>query len=626
MLGGIFGITAGVYLGLTHDLPQIEFLEAYQPSAITRIYSSDQQLLDEIYIEKRDPVPLSDIPPMLVKAILATEDRRFYKHRGIALKGILRAMAANLKSGRFSQGASTITQQLAKTLFLTPRKTLTRKLKEAILALQLERRYTKDEILALYLNQVYFGSGAWGVSSAARIFFGKSLEELTLAECALIAGMPKAPSAYSPLVNPELAVKRRNLVLKQMYKLNLIDTESYQQAIAEPLRLAHTGSPGLKAPYFVDFVRKGLEHQLGHSRLYKEGLTVETTLDWDLQLAADKAVAAGLAALAARMKRKGLPTSKLQAALVALDVHSGAILAMVGGRNNGRPGFNRASEAKRQPGSAFKPILYALAIEKGFSQTDHILDAPVAFKSGSGRDWIPQNFSRSYEGEITLRHALAHSKNIPAVRLMEKLGPVAVAQFAYKLGISPGLREDLTLALGTSEVCLLDLTAAYATFANGGLYTRPYGIVRILDRQGHTVWRNKYERHLAMSREAAAITTNMLQAVIQEGTGRYARRLGPMVAGKTGTTDDYCDALFIGYTPRIAVGVWVGNDDHSTLGAGETGARAALPIWVKFMESIPRPQNPEYFDLPDGVTALESDTTVSPGNDSLPVLVRKGKA
>ncbi len=625
VLGAIFGGTAGAYLALTQDLPQIKSLEDYQPSAITRIYSSDQQLLAEIFIEKRDPVPLKKVPPMLVKALLATEDRKFYRHRGIALKGILRAVAANLKTGRFTQGASTITQQLAKTLFLTPRKTLTRKLKEAILALQLERRYTKDEILALYLNQVYFGSGAWGVASAARIFFGKPLEKLTLAECALIAGMPRAPSAYSPLVNPELAIRRRNLVLKQMYDLHLIDADLYRQAVAEPVQLADNRNQDLKAPYFVDFVKQELERQLGHSRLYKAGLTVETTLDWHLQQAAESAVAAGLKNLAARMQRKGLATGKLQAALVALDVRSGAILAMVGGRDDGQTtGYNRACEARRQPGSAFKPIVYALAIEKGFSQTDNILDAPVAFKNASGTDWLPQNFSRNYEGEITLRHALAHSKNIPAVRLVEKLGPAAVAQFAYKLGLSPGLREDLTLALGTSEVSLLNLTAAYATFANSGLYTRPYGIVRITGRHGRTVWTNKYERHLAMSPEAAAITTNMLQAVVSEGTGKAAGRLG-MVAGKTGTTNDYRDALFIGYNPRIAAGVWVGNDDHRTLGAGETGARAALPIWIKFMEAVPRPDNPEYFDLPDGVKVLGRNKPRHPDGDTLPVLVRKSK-
>ncbi len=625
LLGCISGASAGAYLALTHDLPQIKFLESYQPSAITRIYSSDQRLLDEIYIEKRDPVTLKAVPPMLVKALLATEDRRFYQHRGIALKGILRALAANLKTGRFAQGASTLTQQLAKTLFLTPRKTLTRKLKEAILALQLERRYTKNEILTLYLNQVYFGSGAWGVASAARIFFAKPLAKLTLAECALIAGMPKAPSAYSPLVNPELAIKRRNLVLKQMYDLHLIDAAAYQQAIAEPLHLAAKGNQDLKAPFFVNFVRQELERQLGHSRLYKAGLTVETTLDWKLQQAAEKAVATGLDNIAARMQRKGLATDKLQAALVALDVRSGAILAMVGGRNNDQSGFNRAWEARRQPGSAFKPIVYALAIEKGFSQTYHILDAPVAFKNPSGTDWLPQNFSRSYEGEITLRHALAHSKNIPAVRLVEKLGPAAVAQFAYKLGIAPGLREDLSLALGTSEVCLLNLTAAYATFANGGLYTRPYGIVRIMDRQGRTIWSNKYERHLAMSPQAAAITTNMLQAVVNEGTARAARGLGPMVAGKTGTTDDYCDALFVGYSPRIAAGVWVGNDNHTTLGRGETGSRAALPIWIRFMESIPPPDKPEYFDLPDGIKVLETDNSRTATGQTIPVLIRKGR-
>ncbi len=620
-LGLIFGITGGAYVALTLDLPQIKSLESYQPSAITKIYSSDQQLLAEVYIEKRNPVPLSSVPPMLVKALLATEDRKFYQHRGIALKGIIRAMLTNIRSGRFAQGASTLTQQLAKTLFLTPRKTLTRKLKEAILALQLERRYTKDEILALYLNQVYFGSGAWGVSSAARIFFGKQLQNLTLAECALIAGMPKAPSRYSPLTNIDLAVKRRNLVLKQMHDLKLIDQEQYTIAINEPIRLAKEHEQGLRAPYFVDFVKQNLEGILGHSRLYKAGLTIETTLDMHLQQAAEQAVAQGLAEIETRMHGKTMKTDNLQAALVAIDIRSGAIIAMVGGRDYVRFPFNRATDAKRQPGSAFKPIVYALAIEQGFSQTDHLLDAPVAFKSSSNtRDWIPQNFSHSYEGEMTLRYALIHSKNIPAVRLMEKLGPAAVAQFAYKLGISPGLREDLTLALGSSEVKLIDLTAAYATFANSGLYTRPYGIARILDRRGRVIWKNKHERHPALSPAAAAIITNMLQAVISEGTGKAARKLGLQLAGKTGTTNDFCDALFIGYNPSIATGVWVGNDDHTSLGNGETGSRAALPIWTKFMEKTLKPGEPEYFNLPDDVIALDNKSN---GGGSSSILIRK---
>ncbi|MGD8764928.1 MAG: PBP1A family penicillin-binding protein [Desulfobacteraceae bacterium] len=605
LIGALSGAFAGAFIALTHDLPQIRSLEDFRPAAVTRIYSSDKVLLAELFVEKREPVSLDVIPDYLTDALVATEDRKFFKHSGVDLKGITRAIIKDIWAGEFVEGASTITQQLARTLFLTHRKTLVRKIKEAILAFQLERRYTKKEILQLYLNQVYFGSGAYGVQSAAKIFFGKTVQDLTLGECALIAGMPKSPSRYSPLVNKELAVKRKNIVLRQMRDTGIIDEREYQEAINKELQLSTSKSKTSKAPYFVDYVKKFLEDILGSSGLYKSGLTIYTTLNYKLQQAADDAINHGLLALEKRMKAQDLPNQKPQAALISMDIQTGGILAMVGGRDYSQSPYNRVTHAQRQPGSAFKPVVYAFAIEKGLAQNKLLLDAPIAFKGAkNGKDWRPENFSQSYKGEMTLRQALAVSQNVPAVRLMETLGPHSVAQFGHSLGIETPLDANLSLALGTSEVTLIDLTSAFAVFPNKGEKVTPYGVVEVVDRQGRVIWRVKSQKRLVMSRSAAAIITDMLQGVIQEGTGRKARHLGRPLGGKTGTTNNCKDALFIGFSPSIAAGVWVGNDLGSTLGDRETGAKAALPIWTEFMSVALDSEPHQYFDIPNDVVQI----------------------
>ncbi len=600
--GLVCGVTAGVFLGLTHDLPQIQALENFKPSAVTRVYSSEHIVLAELFLERRDPVPLEQIPAALKTALLTTEDRGFYQHSGIAVKGIIRAILMNFRSGRFAQGASTLTQQLAKTLFLSPRKTIVRKMREAILALQLERRYTKDEILELYLNQIYFGSGAYGVASAARIYFGKKIQDLTLTECALVAGLPKAPSAYSPLVNPELARKRRNIVLFQMFSTGAIDESTYHEAIQSPV-VTRKPDRIKKAPYFIDYIKSMLELEIGADRIYKGGLSVYTTLSYHLQTAAESALTDGLDRLANRMQLDLGAQTGPQGALIAMDMATVGIVSMVGGKPSSTDSFNRAINANRQPGSAFKPIIYALALEKGFDQNDPILDAPIAFKLNSlDEDWQPENFSGAYEGEISLYWALTQSKNIPAIRLLEQLGPSSAVQFAHSLGIDSDLAANLSLALGTSEVSLLEMTAAYAVFGNRGKYIRPYGLIEVRDSRGHIIWRTKPEQRIVMSRTSAAIMTNMLEGVIQHGTGRKAGVLPGSLAGKTGTTNDSKDALFIGFSPTLAAGVWVGNDDASILGPNETGARAALPIWIQFMQAALSHQENVYFDIPDDVT------------------------
>lgn len=604
--GVIFGIMTGFFIALTHDLPQIRSLESFKPSSITRIYSADEVLLAELFIEKRDPVPLKIIPDNLKQALIVTEDRTFYRHSGIDLKGILRAVIRDIKVGRFVEGASTITQQLAKTLFLEPRKTLLRKAREAFLAFQIERRYTKDEILELYLNQVYFGSGAYGVESAARIFFGKPVENLDLAECALLAGLPKSPSRYSPIVDKDLALKRRNIVLKQMKQTGIISETVYNKAKVEPLNLPKQNKKRVKAPYFIEYVKIYLENTIGSSRLYKNGLTVVTTLDFNMQKAAEFAVEKGLSAVEDRMKQRGIKNHHPQCALVSLDVRSGGILSMIGGRDFSKTPFNRATDARRQPGSAFKTIVYAYAIEQGFPQNKTILDAPVAFNVGNQEtDWQPQNFSGGYQGEMTLRTALALSKNIPAVRLIEILGPSSVARFGHTLGIDALLSPNLSLALGTSEVSLIDLTAAYSVFPNKGKLIKPYGVLEVIDRTGRQVWHIKPQKKAVISRSSAAIVTDMLRSVIQEGTGKKARIIHHPVAGKTGTTNEFKDALFVGFSPSITTGVWVGQDAFTTIGKGETGAKAALPIWIEFMVRALSDKPFQYFDIPDDVIKVD---------------------
>lgn len=628
--GLLCGATAGAFVALTKDLPQIIALEDYKPSAITRVYSSDQVLLAELFAEKRDPVPLPRIPDTLITALLTTEDRRFYDHSGIAFKGILRAMVQNIRKRRFAQGASTLTQQLARTLFLTPRKTLLRKAREAVLTFQLERRYTKDELLTLYLNQIYFGSGAYGVASAARVYFDKELSELSLAQCALIAGLPKGPSRYSPLVNPELAIKRRNVVLKQMVITGAISETDYRTALDEKLA-APKRSPSRKdAPHFINHIRQQLETIVGADRVYKGGLTVYTTLSHRLQKAADEAVNRRLGQLEERRRMNRMPSPiPPQAALIAIDISTGGLVAMIGGYGERIGEFNRATMAKRQPGSSFKPIIYALALERGYDQHHKLLDAPVLFQVSSGnQEWQPENFTNRYDGEISLRWALAHSKNIPVVRLIEQLGPSSVVQFGQALGIQSNIAPNLSLALGTSEVSLLELTAAYATFANRGKSIDPYGVASIVDDAGQTIWKAKPKQRISMSRSGAAIVTNMLMAVIRDGTGRRATIVPGPVAGKTGTTNDYKDALFIGYAPSIAVGVWVGMDDASTLGPRETGAKAALPIWIDVMQAALAGKPQKYFDIPDDVRQVHihpktGDKLPVNHHEAVPILIKR---
>ncbi|MFH0726337.1 MAG: PBP1A family penicillin-binding protein [Pseudomonadota bacterium] len=607
--GIVFGATVGLFLALTHDLPQIQSLEGYSPSATSRVWSSDNALLAELFSERRNPIAFSEIPGELINALIATEDRNFYHHSGVDLKGVLRAVIKDILAGEYVEGASTITQQLSKTLFLSSRKKITRKITEALLSIQIERRYTKNEILALYLNQVYFGSGAYGVSAAAQTFFGKSVNQLTLAECALIAATLKAPSRFSPLVNIDLARQRRNMVLKQMKETGMISDEVFESAQNETLQISAPPEPRIKAPYFIEYVKERLEEAIGPASLYRDGLTVRTTLSLELQAAAEAAAEKGLASLERRMRQRGIADPALECALIALDIPTGGILAMVGGRNFFKSAYNRAITAVRQPGSAFKPVVFAAALERGFAQNTLLPDASAALNDfKNGNDGQPENQSRTCQGEMTLREALTVPRNNPGVRLLERIGADSVVPFAHRLGIGTRLESDLSLALGASAVTLIDLTSAYAVFPGLGCKTAPNGIHEVTGRQGEVVWRAASDKEIVMSAANAAIMTDMLQGVMSaEGMGKKVQGVKCPLGGKSGTTDHYRDALFVGFSPSLAVGVWVGRDTNEPLGNGETGARVALPIWMDFMGKALATRPAAQFELPGDVIFLRMD-------------------
>ena len=601
ILVGIFlGILAGGFFSLVHDLPQINSLKQFKPSSVTRVFSSDQHLLARFYIEKRFPVSIEKIPQNLIDAIVTIEDRNFYTHSGVNLKAIARAIFHDLKAGKFKQGASTLTQQLAKTLFLTSEKSIVRKIKEALLSIQIERRYTKDEILEFYLNQIYLGSGAYGVEAASQTYFGKSVSDLNLAEAALIAGLPKAPSVYTPIRHPERAKKRRDLVLQQMLLTRIITPQAYDSARSTPVLPLPPKPSQNPAGYFIEYIKTVLKTQFDLHNLYSKGFNIHTSLDLDLQQAANQSVAKHMDRLETRMKKQGLSPAKAQCALIAIDTKTGGILSMVGGKNFKGSPYNRAVQAKRQPGSAFKPFVYATALTLGFSQADTLMDAPLSYPLANNQTWQVNNFSHTYMGQVTLRKALALSKNTPVVRLMEKIGPQKVAQFAKNAGIASELHPNLSLALGTSEISLIELTAAYIPFANQGTKVAPFSILKITDPDFRVIYQNTSQKQSIMSRQNAAIMTDMLKAVILEGTGKKARVIQKDIAGKTGTTDNYKDALFIGFNPGVSVGVWVGNDDSTSLGRYETGAKAALPIWIDYMRHYLSTKPYQYFDIPDG--------------------------
>jgi penicillin-binding protein 1A len=627
VLFGVVGVGIGVANWMKQDLPSPTSLQTIAPPVKTLVYDINGKLVHEFYKENRSIVPLRQIPRPMVDAIISIEDRRFYTHWGIDPVRVMGALVSDIVQRRAAEGASTITQQLARNLFLTHEKTVTRKIKEAILAIRIEQTYTKDEILEMYFNQIYFGEGAYGLDAAAKVFFGKQVQQLTLPECALLAGLPRNPRDYSPRREPDRALRRRNLVLAAMLDNKRLTRSQYEAASEAPLGVTKTRIDTKAAPYFMEMVRQYVEQRYGSNQLYEGGLKIYTTLDIDLQMAAEeslekrltalearnqyKRTRAALAAAAAKSKKTDDPRTKgktdyLQGAIVALDPTNGQIRALVGGRDFNESNFNRAVQASRQPGSAFKPFIYAAAIDNGFSPTDVILDTPVSFKAGNGMDWSPQNYDHKFRGPVTLRSALAHSVNVPAAKLLQKLGTGVVTSYARRMGVRSRLGNDLSLALGTSEVNLLELTSAYGVFANQGIRVPPSYVLKIEDKNGKVLEQTRLTAEEVLSPETALTMTSMLSSVIENGTAAAAHALGLNVpaAGKTGTTDDYSDAWFVGFTPSLVTGVWVGFDQKQKIGPGMTGAAAALPIWVDVIGAATKGKAPQEFPVPSGVVSV----------------------
>lgn len=594
------------------SLPPIQNLNEFKPNIVTKFYADGgEDVIKTFTAFTFSKVELKDIPKSVQDAVIATEDKNFYKHHGYDLSGLMRSTFANVFAGRVVQGASTITQQLARILFLSNEKTYSRKIKELIVAVRIEKTIPKDKILEMYLNNVYLGSGAYGVEGASQVYFNKHLKDLTLAESALIAGLPQAPSVYSPFHDKDLAIKRRNQVLKRMYKMRFITKDEYNQACEEKLHL--NPLPEIytlnKAPYFCDYVMKELE-KLGFDEveISQGGYKVVTTLDYKAQTKANESIIQ-------RMNGWGLKKAKQQAAVFSFSPIDGRILVYSGGKDYSRSQYDRITQAIRPPGSAFKPFIYAAAIEKGLNPNDLLEDTP--FKVG---DWSPHNYGNKYRGKIPAYKALMVSSNVCAARLIQSTGVRSVIQMARVLGISTPLEYDYTIALGSNGVKLFEMTRAYGAFANGGYKVEPYAVEKVETSRGQVVYEApKAKIAKVMDVNTAATLTAMLKTVLKSGTG-VAASIGKPAAGKTGTTDDYRDACFIGYTPDIVTGVWVGNDDN-TKNNGVTGGTVPALIWKDIMTVATEPYGASDFDYPDvglknySASKKDSDETYGKNKD-----------
>ena len=597
------------YFTFIFDLPRLTTLKDYQPYIISEVYSDDEVLIGEFFMERRNVVPLSQVPRLLIKAFVAAEDARFFEHRGIDYWRTVGAAFRNIEAMDVVQGGSTITQQIAKSFFLTPERSFTRKLKEAILAQRIERYLTKNEILYLYLNQIYLGEGAYGVAAAAKTYFGKSLQNLTLAECALLAGLPPSPNNLSPLRHPKKARERQLYVLSRMVDRKQITGTQAKEAQAEEIRLRPKGPKGYNdAPYAVEQVRLYVEEKYGKDLLFKGGLKIYTAINSRMQQAAQKAVEKGLEDFEAR-EGKGKGRNQVQGALIALDPQTGYTLAMVGGRDFSASQFNRATQARRQAGSAFKPIVYAAALDKGFTPASIIVDEPFSYVDVPGKEpWQPQNFDREFWGPITFRKALTFSRNVATVKIAQSIGVDYLIYYGKNLGIKSKLEPNLSLALGSANVTLLELTSAFGVFAAQGYRAEPLLITKIVDRDGNILEEIEPSAIEVISSQTAYLITNLMQSVIQEGTGQRAKALGRPAAGKTGTTNDTRDAWFVGFIPHLLVaGAWMGYDIEKPLGSHETGAVAALPIWLEFMKEAVAEKPVENFSVPEGIVFVKVD-------------------
>ncbi len=635
---------------LVQDLPSLEQLERYNPELATKIYSRDGEVIKELFTKKRILRPLNEMPEYLILAVLDTEDRDFYNHWGLNFKRMIKALLIDIIHLKYKQGASTITQQLARQLYLNLEKSIVRKLREIITAIQIERTYTKQEILEMYLNHMYFGHGAYGVQAASQKFFRKDVNELNLEECALLAGILQRPNAFSPIRYKERALARRNIVLYNMFSQGHLNKEQYIEAKDKPIEVCENNSVeefGI-APYFTEFIRQSLQETY-HMDLYTAGLSVYTTLDTRVQTCAEKAVSIHLKKIQEKFNtrlinsgklRKYLPDSLLklysfqqlkrnkpslldsiatanftiQVAFIALDPTDGSILAMIGGRDFSESKYNRAVQMRtRQPGSTFKPIVYTAAIDNGYPPCFELLNQPVVLYLPNGDRWAPHNYDHSQGGPTTLRDALKRSLNLVTARLVQEIvPPKTVVDYARKLGLTTELPVVDAIALGSGGVSPIELTSAFGVFANQGILAKPTYISQIVDKFGNIVEEHQLEVREVLRKETAYIMADMLQSVVGPGgTGYAARTIYNFyypAGGKTGTTNDFTDAWFIGFTRQIVAGVWVGFDDPAkSLGPGMSGAVVALPIWARFMkaahDTLHLPQLP--FEMPPGVVRLD---------------------
>lgn len=739
LVGSVLAIS-GAYYAYVHyskDLPKISTLRDYSPPLVTAVYSDDGRKIAEFFKERRIVLPLSELPKNLIDAFIAAEDARYYHHPGVDIISIVRAFLKNLEAGSIVQGGSTITQQVIKYFLLTPEKKYDRKIKEAILAYRIDKDFTKDEVLYLYLNQIYLGHGAHGVGAAAENYFGKSVRDLNLAECALLAGLPRAPSQYSPYRHPEIAKKRQLYVLNRMVAEEYITPKMATEARNVKLDIKPRKNWFIeKVPFYTEHIRRHIEKEYGEEMLYTGGLQIQTAVNIEMQEAArraldkglrdldkrqgyrgpgkqlalaeiekfsqdlqkklakkplaagaivegivietnkrDKSVtvrigdsrgviptkkmkwakkpAAGISDEKAKKVRKGLAAGDLihvklekkrekedlwdlaleqtpvaQGAVLCLEAGTGHVKAMVGGRDFRETQFNRAFQSRRQPGSAFKPIVYAAALDKGFTPATEIIDNAIVFRDVvRNMKWKPKSFDRKFHGPTRLRVALAKSRNLAAIKILSDIGIDYAIEYAKKLGITSPLSRDLSIALGSSGVSLLELVKSYSVFCNQGMLVEPVFITKILDSKGKILYESQNESKQVIEKSTAFLMTSLLQSVVNEGTGQRVRKLNRPAAGKTGTTNNLYDALFVGFTPDYITGSWVGFDESRSLGPRETGSRAASPIWLGFMKAAHEGRPIRQFAEPEGVITcmIDADSGLLPNPESKNIISEKFK-
>jgi penicillin-binding protein 1A len=707
------GAAAGLLLVYSTDLPQVEELERYRPSSVTELYDGKGRVIGTFALQRRVIAAYDDYPDVLRNALVSIEDKDFYRHSGVNVWRIIGAAYRDLESGGKVQGASTLTMQLARNLFLSPDRSFYRKVQETLLAIQIERRFTKPQIFTLYANQIFLGHGAYGYEAASEYYFSKPAKQLKLEEAALLAGLPKAPQYYSPVTHPDRALKRRNLVLNAMLEDGKITAAQAAQARSKPIVLDLQKDPNSLAPHYVEEIRRYLEAKYGSDQVHESGLRVYTSLDTDLQKAARQSLLDGLAAYERRHGWRGklanviaqgekidkyadpdwdedpevngythalvaavsagaaevhfgrrtatlsqtdVAWTKLkladilhagdivylkvlaldadgkakvsleqdsgtEGALVAIDNATGEIKAMVGGRDFILSKFNRATQALRQVGSSFKPYVYTAVIDQGGSPDDTIVDAPITFQTASG-PYSPHNYDGKFEGTITLRRALAQSRNIPALKLADRIGIHTVIDYAHRFGVTANIPAYLPVALGSAEITPLEQTSAFSVFPNDGVRVAPRYITRVTDYEGRILEEDYSDIKDVVSSRTARIMTSMLREVVLHGTAVAAAKMPYPLAGKTGTTNDFTDAWFVGFSPSLTCGVWIGYDEKKSLGAKETGARAALPIWMQFMNAALAGKEPGEFQPPpaeeNAAVARKVDTPdVAPGDGEL---------